>query len=263
MGKEVFMLEARALNYKVGNNTILASVDLLFQEGGFHVLLGPNGAGKTTLLRLLAGESQPTSGNVLFEKKELSHYSKPDLARRRAVLSQHYEIVFPMSVQEVVLMGRYPYFNHSPAATDSRIVDDCLNAMEVAHLRHRDYASLSGGEAQKVQMSRVLAQIDGASEAYQKILFLDEPVSHLDIRFQQELLQKARSLLSKGVTVVAVLHDLNLAVKYGDRLIFMKHGLIVYDDVRPRDLKPAHIASVFEIEPTFLYDERGLPIVVL
>src|SRR5206468_4796831 len=170
--------------------------------------MGANGAGKSTLLKLLAGDLKPSAGKIWWEKKEISDYSKKELAVQRAVLSQHYNISFPITVQEIVMMGRYPHFSSNPGEVDLAICREAMDLMSVREFAERDYNTLSGGEAQKVQMSRVLAQVWDAQN--EKILYLDEPVSHLDVRFQHQLLRAAKDWCRNQTTVIAILHDINL-----------------------------------------------------
>ena len=224
--------------------------------------MGANGAGKSTLLKLLAGDLKPSSGAVLLHDKELKLYSKNSLATRRAVLSQHYHLAFPMMVEEMVLMGRYPYFATQPSATDLSICKEALALMDVAHLSERDYTTLSGGEAQKVQMSRVLAQIWKSEGAEEKLLFLDEPVSHLDVKYQYQLLRIAKSLCATGTTVIAVLHDINLALYFADAIYFMKEGSIRYRLEDPSVLAAAIIKDVFDVSSNIIRTEEGKLVVV-
>ncbi|MDQ6609357.1 MAG: ATP-binding cassette domain-containing protein [Bacteroidota bacterium] len=177
------MLRAENISYKIRSNYLVKDITIEFDPGSFHVIMGANGAGKSTLLKLLAGDLTPSSGSIFLGDKEVRHYNKNTLATRRAVLSQHYHLAFPITVEEIVLMGRYPYFATQPTAKDIAICKQAVHLMDVAHLLERDYTTLSGGEAQKVQMSRVLAQIWNDEGEERKILFLDEPVSHLDVKY--------------------------------------------------------------------------------
>ena len=187
------MLSASGISFKVGSKYLLADTTVSFEKGKFHVIMGANGAGKSTLLKILAGSQKPSSGYVFMDGKDLSFYSKKILAQKRAVLSQQYHITFPIEVKDVVQMGRYPYYLQNPAKEDISICHEAMRTMQVEEMQDRDYNSLSGGEAQKVQMSRVLAQIGKADDENKKILFLDEPVSHLDLRYQHQLLQVAKN----------------------------------------------------------------------
>ena len=256
------MLRAEGLSFKVGPKYLLHETSAEFEEGRFHVIMGANGAGKSTLLKLLAGDLKPSSGKVLLEGKALDLYSKKTLATKRAVLSQHYHISFPITVNDIVLMGRYPFFLTHPAAKDIAICEEAMQLMNVAQMKERDYGTLSGGEAQKVQMSRVLAQIWEAREGERRVLFLDEPVSHLDVKYQQQLLQAARELCRQHTTVIAILHDMNLAIAFADRLLLMKEGRMVYDLMHLAEITTEMIREVFDVPSTILHPERHKPVVI-
>ena len=213
------MLRAENISFRVDHKYLLHETTVQFEQGKFHVVMGANGAGKSTLLKLLAGDQKPSSGKIVLSGRELNHYSKKELARKRAVLSQHYNIAFPISVNDIVLMGRYPYFTNNPTAKDLSVCKEAMQLMDVCDLKERDHNTLSGGEAQKVQMSRVLSQIWEAKEGEEKLLFLDEPVSHLDVKYQHQLLKAAKNLCNEHTTVIAILHDINLSIAYADRIL--------------------------------------------
>jgi iron complex transport system ATP-binding protein len=256
------MIKAKNIGYSIGNKFLVKDISLKILPKEFIVIMGANGAGKSTLLKMLAGSLQPTEGEILLDEKPLQQYSIEQLAVQRAVLSQHYNIVFPSAAKDIVMMGRYPYFNINPTAADERIVLEAMQQMQVDMFAERDYNTLSGGEAQKVQMARVLAQIGKPEEAQGKILFLDEPVSHLDIKYQHQLLSVAKSLCNHDVSVVAVLHDINLAIKYADRIVFMKNGILISELNHPNEITTSIIHEVFDVEAKILYTEIKSPIVL-
>ena len=256
------MLRAENISFKVGHKYLLHESSIEFEPGKFHVIMGANGAGKSTLLKLLAGDQKPSSGKIDLFGKELNHYSKKELATKRAVLSQHYNITFPISVNDIVLMGRYPYFSSNPATNDLFICKKAMELMDVLDLSERDYNTLSGGEAQKVQMSRVLSQIWKAKAGAEKLLFLDEPVSHLDVKYQHQLLKGAKNLCNEHTTVIAILHDINLSIAYADRIIFMKQGRIVYDTTELSQISTEVIHDVFDVSSTILHPDNHKPVVI-
>lgn len=256
------MLSAENISSKVGNKYLLEETSLQFEEGLFHVIMGANGAGKSTLLKILAGDQKPSSGKVLLDEKELSHYTKKELAVRRSVLSQHYNITFPILVNDMVMMGRYPYFSANPTAKDISICKEAMQLMDVYEFRERDYNTLSGGEAQKAQMSRVLAQIWEAKEGEEKLLFLDEPVSHLDVKYQHQLLQAAKNLCKQHTTVIAILHDINLTLTFADKILFMKQGKVLYETKNLNDISSEIIKDVFDVHSKIIYSEEDKPVVV-
>ncbi len=241
------MLEVKQVSYFVKEKQLLNHISVSIPEGDFLVIMGANGAGKSTLLKIMSGLLKPHSGEITWNGKNISTIPKPELARERAVLSQHYHIHFPVSAYEVVMMGRYPYFTNAPAQADKVIAEEAMKRMQVWHLAERDYNTLSGGEAQKIQMCRVLAQIENQEPGKPRILLLDEPVSHLDIKYQHQLLAEAQTLTKHGVTIVAVLHDINLALKYAARIVFMKQGSVVAEIARGENLPATLLQEVFDV----------------
>ncbi|HSR14226.1 MAG TPA: heme ABC transporter ATP-binding protein [Gemmatimonadales bacterium] len=213
------VLEARRLAYAVDEAVLVDGVDLRAEPGELLGIVGPNGAGKSTLIRLLSGELPPTGGEVLIGGRSLRHYRPRDLALLRSVLPQQTVLQFAFRVREVVGMGRYPH-RHSSAAEDLASVAEAMDRVEVTHLADRLYPTLSGGEQTRTSIARVLAQ-DGPA------LLLDEPTASLDIRHQELVMGVLSDLRSAGVGVIAVLHDLNLAARYADRVGLMDQGRMV------------------------------------
>ncbi len=240
------MVEVEHVSYAVGRARILHDVSVRFQPRKLNVLLGPNGAGKSTLLKIATGLLTPTAGLVRYMlpqgARALDTFPVDALARTRAVLSQHVEVAFPLAVEDVVLMGRYPHYGRTPTARDLEIVAAALDLVGMTDFRGRVYPTLSGGEQQKVQLARVLAQIwnEGESPRGQKCLFLDEPTSNLDVHYQLHLLEIARGLRDVDCTVIAVLHDLNMALQHGDAFFLLDGGRVVLETedatTIPRDL---------------------------
>jgi iron complex transport system ATP-binding protein len=220
----------RDVFYAAGSAQILSGIALDVRPGGFNVILGPNGAGKSTLMRIAAGRLAPSSGDVLYGAASVTSLDAGALARRRAFLSQNIELTFPLAVEDVVLMGRYPHYRGTPSFKDKEIVARALDLVEMTGKRHQPYPTLSGGERQKTHLARVLAQIwndDVASE--DRILFLDEPTTSLDIHYQIHLLDTARDFLKRRCTIVASLHDLNMALDYGDHFFLLEQGRLVHE----------------------------------
>ncbi|HEY4287648.1 MAG TPA: heme ABC transporter ATP-binding protein [Puia sp.] len=263
------MLEIRDLVCKVGSRTIVDGVSLSFDPGRLHVIVGPNGSGKSTLLKAFSGEWVPSSGCVTYDGADLARIGKLSIARRRAVMTQLPELHFPLSVDEIVMMGRYPHFSFSPAPNDRAICAQVMSHLSIQSLSGRDYLTLSGGERQRVQFARALAQIweaphlsAGLPPSGSRYLFLDEPVSSLDIHYQHQFLQLARDLVKENIVLIAILHDLNLALHYADRMIFMKQGRIVAEGAVPGIVTPALIREVFDIEARLLEDpESDTPVI--
>ncbi|OQY93568.1 MAG: hypothetical protein B6D37_10765 [Sphingobacteriales bacterium UTBCD1] len=257
------MLRAEKIFFKVGEKTLLQETSVAFEENRFHVIMGPNGAGKSTILKILAGSQRPSGGKIFFHEKEIRLFSQNELARLRAVLSQHYNITFPIATSDMVMMGRYPYFKTVPSKSDKEICQMAAGVMQATDLLGRDYNTLSGGEMQKIQMSRILAQIWDTQETENKILFLDEPVSHLDLKYQHQLLQVAKEMCKKNITVIAILHDINLSITYADRILFMKQGRIIYELKDHYQITSAIIKDVFDMDSAIINPGNGKkPVVV-
>jgi len=242
------MVEVHGVSYRVGSTRILEDVSLRFRPGRFNVVVGPNGAGKSTLLRIVTGLLRPTAGEVHYDGRPVSAWPGDALARRRAVLSQHVELAFPLPAEDVVLMGRYPHFGGAPRAHDRAIVDRALDLVGMADKRAQSYPTLSGGEKQKVQLARVLAQIwneDAPREP--KTLFLDEPTASLDVHYTIHLLDVAKELLQRDCTVIAVLHDLNVAFQYADAVFVMEAGRVAAETDEPRSIERDLLERVFSV----------------
>jgi len=249
------MVELRGVSYQVDRTMILHDITTRFQPNRFNVILGPNGAGKSTLLRVATGLLQPTAGDVRYGDQLLSSFSAMDLARKRAVLSQHVELAFALTVEDVALMGRYPHYERVPSRRDRDIVQQALALVGMEDKRRQQYPTLSGGEQQKVQLARVLAQIwndgGGAEHTY---LFLDEPTTSLDVHYQIHLLDVARGLLHHDCTIVAILHDLNVAFQYGDVFFVMDAGRLAHVATAAAEVSRDLIERVFQVQAHRIHD---------
>jgi iron complex transport system ATP-binding protein len=251
-------VELRDVHYRAGGAHILKGVSLAFRPHRFNVILGPNGAGKSTLLKVATGLLEPSGGEVRYDGERVKDIGVPALARRRAVLSQHVELAFPLPVEEVVMMGRYPHFGRVPSHRDHEIVTRALDLVEMTAFRRRSYPTLSGGERQKVQLARVLAQIwtDDAHPGA-KYLFLDEPTSSLDVYYELHLLDAARSLLGRQCTIVAILHDINLALRYGDAFFVLEQGRIAQEADDVTAISAELLERVFRVRAHRVTDAGG------
>jgi iron complex transport system ATP-binding protein len=245
------MIEISNCSYQIKDKFLVKEINCTFSPNELVVIMGSNGTGKSTLLKLMSGLIRASSGELLIENKSINKYHSIDLAFKRAVLSQHYEIAFPLSVKEIVLMGRYPHFKTNPNKSDINIVNNVMSEMGISDLAERKYQTLSGGEAQKVQMCRVLAQIKG-TEQLNRFLLLDEPVSHLDVKYQYHLLEIAKTIVDPNTLVIAVLHDINLALKFADRILFLKEGQIVHQHLKSDLLDVSVIKNVFDVDATII-----------
>jgi iron complex transport system ATP-binding protein len=245
-------VELCGVSVRAGDALILDDVSVHFRPGRFNVVLGPNGAGKSTLLRVATGLVQPTSGDATYDGEPLATFGAQRLARTRAVLSQHVELAFPLPVTDVAMMGRYPHYGRVPTSRDREIVDAALALVGMTERAAQPYSTLSGGEQQKVQLARVLAQIwtedSGATARNSRFLFLDEPTSSLDVHYQLHLLDVARGLLEGRCTVVAILHDLNVAFRYGDHFVLLDGGRVAWSGERADEIPLAVLERVFRVK---------------
>lgn len=217
------MIDAHNLTFSINGRRLTHNVSLNLPGGEIVAILGPNGAGKSTLLRQLTGYLQPDSGHCTLFGRPLSAWPTAELARTRAVMRQNCHMAFPFSVQEVVRMGRHPHRSRNPRDETEHIMALC----GCRELASRDYRHLSGGEQQRVQLARLLVQL-WEPEPSPKWLFLDEPTSALDIHHQQHLFRLLRQLVhTRQFNVCCVLHDLNLAARYADRIILLEQGRVV------------------------------------
>jgi iron complex transport system ATP-binding protein len=258
------MVELRNVSYRAGDTVILDDVTVAFKPGRFNVILGPNGAGKSTLLRLATGLAKPSRGTVVYDDRPVDSLSSSVLAKTRAVLSQHVELAFPLPVIDVVMMGRYPHYGRVPTAYDREIVQRALDMVGMTAKRDQPYPTLSGGEQQKVQLARVLAQIwsydapaDGGPKAH-RYLFLDEPTSSLDVHYQIHLLDVARGLLDHNCTIVAILHDLNTAFDYGGYFVLLEQGRLACAVDDAAAISTTDLERIFRVKAHRL-DDNGRP----
>jgi iron complex transport system ATP-binding protein len=247
------MLTATDLVFRAGRRALIDCVSASFEPGQLHLIIGPNGAGKSTFIRLLARLLRPAEGRVLYDGQDVARRNERELAMRRAVLSQAVEVAFSLPVRELVLMGRYPHFTARPGATDLYVCEEVMEFFDVTGMAERSYGTLSGGEKQRVQFARVLAQIWRPLDGATRVLFLDEPLTFLDIRHQIDFMEKVRVFASqKDVIAVGVLHDLNLAAQFADRLLLLHQGRILADGATRDVLTEEHVRTAFAVAPVLL-----------
>ncbi|HHX74134.1 MAG TPA: heme ABC transporter ATP-binding protein [Firmicutes bacterium] len=236
-------LKIQDVTFAYGEHAVLDGTTFYVPQGSFLGIIGPNGGGKTTLLKLLSRLLQPQGGCILLGGQPLAAFTRKSLARNLAVVAQDTTASYQFSVEDVVLMGRAPYLGRfqSESLADYEIVHHALAVTGCTHLRERPVTELSGGERQRVMIARALAQ-------QPKVLLLDEPTAHLDIGYQQEILDLLKHLsTSEGLTVVAVLHDLNLAAYFCQELVLVHNGRIHACGHPARVLTPEHLEEVYGI----------------
>jgi len=239
------VIEARGVSftYPRGERTILRDVSLLLQPGAIVGLLGPNGCGKTTLLRLLSGMLKAQSGDVLIDGRPVAALTRRDIARRIAVVPQETHATFEFTVIDVVLMGRYPHLGpfelEGPADLD--IARQALEATGTRHLESRPFASLSGGEKQRVVIAGALAQTAD-------VMLLDEPTASLDLAYQLEVAALLRNLnRTRGTTMVVCTHDLNMAASLCDEVVLLRDGAVLAHGPTADTITVDSIAATFGV----------------
>jgi len=237
------MLEARNIHVRLGKTDILHGIDMSAAKDQFTVIIGPNGSGKTTLLRALTGEIK-FDGDVHLNGVDISRARPLDLASLRGVLPQSANLSFPFTVHEVVRLGLTTGIQNGVDVLAR--IGEALATVDMDEFGGRLYQELSGGEQQRVQLARVLAQVwDPVFEGQPRCLFLDEPISSLDIKHQLQIMQIARRYADAGGGVVAILHDLNLTAHFADHVVLMSRGR-VHACGDPREvLTPSNLEAVY------------------
>ena len=232
-------IRAEKVSVSLSGKEIVHEVSLKAQQYAFTALLGPNGSGKSTFLKTVYRVLNADSGAIYLGGEPLASLSPRAAAQNMAVVSQFNNINFDYTVEEIVMMGRSPHlgFLQTEGSADHEITAQSLALVGMQQDAKRHFATLSGGEKQRVLLARALAQKP-------KVLILDEPTNHLDIRYQLEILSTIRGL---GVTVLAALHDLSLAAQYCDYLFMLKDGSIRYQGTPREVITPAHVEDIYHI----------------
>ena len=252
-------LVAHRIGVRAGDSTLLQGVDLLLRSGEVGAILGPNGAGKSTLLSVLAGLRAPDTGAVWLNGHPLSVDTLHRVAQHRAVLPQDTAVAFDFTVQEVVTLGRYPH-RLQPSRHEAEFVQAAMDATGVGALAHRPVGSLSGGERARAQLARVMAQIwEAPPDGAPRWLLLDEPTAALDLRHQHITLSTVRRWArEQGVGVLAVLHDLNLAMRYSDQVWVLDRGQLQVSGPPAEALTPALVQRVWQVQATPVRSADGV-----
>lgn len=255
------VIDIRGACVALDHTTILDQVSVTAHSGEVLALIGPNGAGKTTLLKAISGDIPLTSGNISFAQQALDEWNNIDRARAMAVLPQLSLLNFPYSVEEVVSLGRTP---HKTGVTiDQNIVQEAMHAMDITHLKERPYTHLSGGEKQRTQLARVLTQIWRKEDASPRLLLLDEPTTALDLGHQQLLMKAISTFAKTGVAVIMVVHDVNIAAAYADRVLALKDGRVLADGNTDEVIDAALVASLFGAKVNLLtHPETGKRMII-
>ena len=250
MGKDL-IFEMEDLSFHYGRTRAVDNLSLTLSSGCFWGLLGPNGCGKSTLLDLMARCKTPQAGIIKYRGRDIRDYGSKVIAREIALVPQDFHVNFPFTVEEILLMGRHPYIPRfaSPSSDDLQVVDQVMEVLKIAKFRHNYITELSGGEKQRVIFARALAQDT-------PVVLLDEATSNMDIRHTLDILDiVAGDVETGGKTVIAALHNLNLAATYCDKLVFMKSGRVVSHGDRDQVLTEETLYEVFGIESRVYFDE--------
>ena len=234
----------QSLNWKFGDRQILSDITLAIDKGKFYSIIGPNGSGKTTLLRNIAKSLEPAENSVYVDNIDITSLNSREMAKKLSVVPQNTSIDFEFTVTDIVLMGRSPYMKRfqSESNEDMEIAERAMRVTNTWHLKEKSINEISGGERQRVIVARALAQDTG-------IMLLDEPVSQLDIQHQIELMETIHLLIkTRDLTVISVMHDLNLAAQYSDYLILINEGRIVCQGTPEQVITKENIESVYKLE---------------
>lgn len=252
------MLDIRQLRLSRNSGFQLEVADWSVSSGELHVVLGTNGSGKSTLLRLFSGEETPDEGEVRLYGRNLQDWNSTERARHLALLPQASSMNFAFTAEEVVSLGLTPL---SLGWRDARSkVHDVMRLVDCLHLAQKDYPNLSGGERQRVHLARVLVQLSQAERP--PVLLLDEPTSAQDLGQQHRLLSLSRELArEQGYGVVAILHDLNLALRYADQCLLLDAGRVVVYGSPSQVINQQTIRRYWGYSATFLHGEEGVLVV--
>jgi len=245
-------IELHQVGFSYGRLSCLECIDLRLESGYFHGLIGPNGSGKSTLLDLMSGYLEPERGSININGRPIAGYRRTDLARLLTLVPQSFSFNFDFSVYETVMMGRHPHlgrFAH-PGVGDHQAVRAALETLEVDRLAGRSIRQLSGGEKQRVTVARALAQ-------QTDYLLLDEVTANLDINHAISIMRTLKALSSRGRTVIAALHDLNMALAFCDRVIVLKEGRVHRSGSSAEVVDTGLVADIYQVSTDMLRSEDG------
>lgn len=257
------VLRFNSVNLKKKTLTLLENVSFSIAPYEICCLIGPNGAGKTSLLKTVAGDDTEYEGTIQFNGQTLHKRAsqKNTYAQQIAVLPQLSSLNFPYTVRDVILLGRTPHT--AGIKTDNRIVDELITLLELDAVQDNIYTQLSGGEKQRTQLARVLAQVWQSEQQEPRLLLLDEPTNALDLRHQQILLRFLKKLAEDGVSILMVLHDLEMAANIANRIIGLDKGRIVLDGPPNEVITKANIKKLYAAEVEVLHHPESQRIAII
>ncbi|QSB04141.1 heme ABC transporter ATP-binding protein [Natronoglycomyces albus] len=251
---EGHVVNVRDLIVDRGGRRVLDRVDLTVKHGEVVSLVGPNGAGKSTLLAAICTDLEPTSGDITLYGTPIERLPALEIARRQAVLPQAHTVSFPFTVVDIVRMGRNPWAKTAAEEHDEDHVEAAMARCDVTHMRHTAFNTLSGGEKARVMLARVLAQDT-------RVLLLDEPTAALDLRHQELVGRTLRELAAQERGIIVVLHDLNLAAAYSDRIVLLDQGTVAASGTPEEVLRPELISQVYQ-HPVTTTTVEGSPLIL-
>lgn len=247
------------LNFSYGDRKILKNIDLGIKKGKLTGILGPNGCGKSTLLKNILGYLKGESGDIFIDNRRGSEISQKEKAKLLSLVPQKSQLVSAMDVEEFVLMGRLPHLKNSwdgYSQKDKEIAHRHLAELDLEKFSKRKAPTLSGGEFQRVLLARALTQET-------KIILLDEPTSALDLNHALDLMKKVKDcVIEKGITAVAVLHDLNLAAMFCDEIVMLKNGKVYAQGTPKKTFTVGNLKAIYDLDCSIFYTEEGTPYII-
>ena len=236
-----------------GKRELLEDITVSFPENKITSIIGKNGCGKSTLLKTITNQIKPLAGSVIFCDKDIKTFKRKEVSQRLAIVPQVHFMPYDLTVRQLVELGRFPHlsFLQRMRRIDNKIIDEILTDTAIKHLENRRVVTLSGGERQRAWIALALAQEP-------EILILDEPTTHLDIGYQIEVLELVRKLnQTKKMTIIMVLHDINLAARFSDYLCVINHGKVKMFDTPCNLLTEELLEELFQIKSDVLFDGKS------
>lgn len=236
------MIEVRDIVKKYGDNPVVDNVSLNIEKGKITSFIGPNGAGKSTLLSMISRIMKKDEGKVIIDGMELEKWDTKELAKKIAILKQSNNINVRLTIKEIVSFGRYPHCEGRLTKEDTKYVDEAIEYMQLKDIEDRYLDELSGGQRQRAYIAMVIAQNT-------EYVLLDEPLNNLDMKHSVQMMKVLRGLVDDlGKTVVIVMHDINFASVYSDKIVILKDGKIVKDDITDAIISKDVLEDVYEID---------------
>lgn len=247
------MIQIKNVSHNINDKAILSDINLELPQGGIIALIGPNGAGKSTLLSLMSRLEPLQQGQIFFDEIDVSHSKNHVIAKKLAILPQENSIHSRISVRDLLMFGRYPYHKGRPQAEDSQIIDEAIAYFRLEDLTNRYITELSGGQRQRALVAMVFCQTTD-------YILLDEPLNNLDMYHTRELMQLLAKLAkAHNRTIVIVLHDINQAAIYADRIIAMQQGKLLFDGIPNDVINAENMSALFNVDVDIVdYRERKL-----